>query len=155
WRETRRAQDAADEGEALAHLAVALALLLVGAALALVAVCEWAYLRDVFNNRMNTVFKLYYQAWTLFSVAAAFGVSYVYDHRMLPRPSRVAVGAALGLALLGCLAVTPAALANRTGGFTESPTLDGLAFLQRSSPAEAAAADWLVRQASIPAILEA
>ena len=34
-------------------------------ALLLVLGCEFFYVGDVFNSRMNTVFKLYYQAWLL------------------------------------------------------------------------------------------
>src|SRR5262249_17880860 len=37
-------------------------LCLVGTAAALIAVCELVYVRDIFNSRMNTVFKLYFQA---------------------------------------------------------------------------------------------
>ncbi len=52
---------------------LAFALILAGTALALVGVCEVVYLRDVFDHgelfRMNTIFKLYYQAWTLLSLS--------------------------------------------------------------------------------------
>ncbi|MCZ7538380.1 MAG: DUF2298 domain-containing protein [Anaerolineae bacterium] len=34
---------------------------------------DFVYLRDNFGVRINTVFKLYYQGWILFSIAAAFG----------------------------------------------------------------------------------
>ncbi|HEY7347291.1 MAG TPA: DUF2298 domain-containing protein [Ktedonobacterales bacterium] len=57
----------------LAQSGLAFTLMLAGTALALVGVCEVAYLRDVFDHgalfRMNTIFKLYYQAWTLFAVS--------------------------------------------------------------------------------------
>lgn len=46
----------------------------IGTAAALVVTCELVYLRDVFAGgpdfRMNTVFKLYYQAWLLLGIAS-------------------------------------------------------------------------------------
>jgi uncharacterized membrane protein len=39
----------------------------------LVIVPEFIYLKDLFQNRMNTVFKFYYQAWIMWSLAAAYG----------------------------------------------------------------------------------
>jgi uncharacterized membrane protein len=54
---------------------MAFTLMLAGTGLALVATCELIYLRDVFDHgelfRMNTIFKLYYQVWTLFSLGSA------------------------------------------------------------------------------------
>ena len=39
----------------------------------LVIAPEFFYLRDQFGTRMNTIFKFYYQAWILWSLAAAYG----------------------------------------------------------------------------------
>lgn len=39
---------------------------------------EFLYLRDNFGTRMNTVFKLYYQAWGLWSIAGAYAVYSLY-----------------------------------------------------------------------------
>lgn len=48
-------------------------LLLAGAGAVLTVAPDFVYLRDNFGVRINTVFKLYYQGWILFSIAAAFG----------------------------------------------------------------------------------
>jgi YYY domain-containing protein len=49
-------------------------LLIIGAALMLVLIPEYVYLRDNFSVRINTIFKFYYQAWLMFAVASAYGV---------------------------------------------------------------------------------
>ena len=49
--------------------AFVLLLVLIGALL--VVVPEFVYLRDQFGTRMNTIFKFYYQAWILWSLAGA------------------------------------------------------------------------------------
>jgi uncharacterized membrane protein len=48
-------------------------LIVLGAVLVLAP--DFVYLRDQFGWRLNTVFKFYYQAWLMWSIAAAFGTA--------------------------------------------------------------------------------
>lgn len=56
---------------------VIFALLLVATAALLALGTEFFYIIDQFHSRMNTVFKLYYQAWVLMAIAGAFGLYYL------------------------------------------------------------------------------
>lgn len=62
-------------------------LMLIGAGLVLVFIPEFAYLRDNFGSRMNTVFKFYYQAWAAFSIAAAYAIYSILADREQLRPT--------------------------------------------------------------------
>ena len=119
--------------------------LLIAGGLVCLIVPELVYVRDAFDGsdlyRMNTVFKLGYQAWLLLAVAAACALPWASAH--LPRRAWPvwAAGAAVML-LLG--AVYPyAGTYARKGGFTQSPTLDGLGWLRVTSPGDPGAIDWL------------
>lgn len=63
--------------------AQAFVLLLGATSFALIAGCEVFFLKDVFVtsnlNRMNTVFKFYFQAWVLLSVACSAGLFLILD----------------------------------------------------------------------------
>ena len=48
-------------------------LILLGALLVIVP--EFLYLQDQFGTRMNTIFKFYFQAWILWSLAGSFAIS--------------------------------------------------------------------------------
>jgi YYY domain-containing protein len=71
------------------------ALLLIGAGLMLTYIPNFLYLRDNFGDRMNTIFKFFYQAWVVFSIASAYAIYTMFaDSRLrLPRQNmRYALG---------------------------------------------------------------
>lgn len=124
-------------------LAFAGALLVLGV--------ELFFVRDLFGTRMNTVFKLYYQAWTLLGLASA-GAFYLL---LASRPGRMAAAVA-ALALAPGLLYGPLAVWSRSLERTGPPTLDGLAYLRSTQPDEAAALDWLwANVRGTPVIVEA
>ncbi len=82
--------------------ATGFALLLIGGGVVLTLIPEFVYLRDNFGTRMNTIFKFYYQAWVMFSVAGAYSVySMLADVRLpLPAPALRAVLTAVVVTVL-------------------------------------------------------
>jgi uncharacterized membrane protein len=76
------------------------ALLLIGMGILLTLVPEFVYLRDNFGTRMNTVFKFYYQAWAMWSIAAAFGIHAIFSVTEGRRLSPVFKAAFGGVAVL-------------------------------------------------------
>ena len=129
--------------------------LLIAGGLFCVLVPELVYVRDEFDgsglDRMNTVFKLGFQACILLAIAAACALPWASAH--LPRRGWPvwAAGAAV-LLLLG--AVYPyAGTYARKGAFASSPTLDGLGWLRASSPGDPAAIAWLRANAAGNAVV--
>jgi YYY domain-containing protein len=119
--------------------------LLVTGALVCLLVPELVYVRDSFDGgalkRMNTVFKLGYQAWLLLAIAAACALPWA--GAWLPRRAWQPWAAiAAVLLLLGAVYPYAGTYARKTG-FSRSPTLDGLAWLRQSSPGDPAAIAWL------------
>ena len=49
-------------------------ILLILGGMALTLFPEFVFLRDLFGYRINTIFKFYYQAWLLWSIASAYGM---------------------------------------------------------------------------------
>jgi len=118
------------------------ALLMIGLALLLTLAVEFVYLRDLFGTRMNTVFKLYYQAWVMLALAAAYGLSRLAE-RATPLALKLPALALTGLLVLGGLYYPLVAIPSKADSFRGQPTLDGLAFLRRYNPADMAAIDWI------------
>ena len=121
-------------------------LSIVSLALLLALGPEFLRVDDLFHNRMNTIFKLYYQAWTLLAIASAFGLYFLNSTR--PPSGSVYKWALRGWwVLAGGLFLAslyyPVEAALTKGGNGGENTLDGLAYIARSSPGEYAAIQWL------------
>jgi uncharacterized membrane protein len=96
------------------------ALILACTALLLVLGTEFFYVGDVFNNRMNTVFKLYYQAWLLMALAGGFALYYLASNWRLTfdgaRAYRLVWAGATAVILLGAALYPLGGTYNRTEG---------------------------------------
>lgn len=141
-----------------------LLLIVLGALLVLAP--EFIFLRDLFMSRLNTIFKFYNQAWSLWSLAGAFGVAVLLQELEGRWALVFRVGFALILLialvfpLLGLLNKTndfqiPAFFQNLNSGRAAGDpkamqsaaqvwTLDGSVLLSRQYPDDAAAAHWLL-----------
>lgn len=128
-------------------------LLLVLTGLVMVVVPEFFFLLDFFGWRMNTIFKFYYQAWLVWSIAAAFSV--VWLPWKLRGPSKRLTQAVFAISIITSLFYPLLSLWSKTNGFNPPRwTLDGAGYLDQSAPDQAAAIDWL-KTASFGVIAEA
>ncbi len=120
-----------------------LILVLLGALLTFFP--ENFYLRDQFGTRMNTIFKFYFETWSLWGIAAAFGsVVLLVSLRKALR----AIFSVTWVVLILCSFIYPIIMTlNKTNDFNPTAwTLDGNAYLARYYPDEAAAIAWLETQ---------
>lgn len=147
--------------------AATFALICVATAFLLSIGTEFVFLRDLFNNRMNSIFKLSFQAWILFSVGGAYALFTVgaggSPWRGIAWRSTLAV-------LVGASAIySVGAVLSRTDTLrwhtlsVEGPaawrgtlTLNGLDWWQAMHPGDLAAAKWLrANGGRHPTLLEA
>ena len=129
------------------------ALLLVLTAVLLTLGPEFVYLKDNFGQRLNTIFKFYYQAWVLFGTTALYSLDYLLRNwnkgvqRIVPLVAAAGYMIMLAFALLfPYYGVNSRMLEYRgSGEFTEREpaTLNGLAYIQRYNPGEYDAIMWL------------
>jgi YYY domain-containing protein len=136
-REPRRADGTPEVARAVINYAPAsgFALFLIGVGAVLSLAPDFIYLRDGFGVRINTIFKLWYQAWLLWSVAAAYALwSLLAERAEAEMRAGVRTAFAVGIALsiaLGMIypvyAITSRALgeSGRLRGNVQDLTLDG------------------------------
>jgi YYY domain-containing protein len=119
--------------------------LLIACGLTCVLLPEVVYVRDAFDGsqleRMNTVFKLGYQAWLFLGLAGTLALFAAVA--WVPRWLRLGWRIALVPVVLLALAYPWAGTYVRKNGFHSTPTLDGLRWLRAGSPGDVEAIDWL------------
>ena len=119
-------------------------LLLMALGALLIIGPDFLYLSDNFGYRINTVFKFYYQAWIVLSLAAAYGA--VILLMSVQRSAAKAIFTAIFvLTLLVGLTYPVLGVVSKTNGFKPyfGFTLDDFDRVQRETPDEAAAMEWL------------
>jgi uncharacterized membrane protein len=116
-------------------------LLTIGGILVLAP--EFVYLRDQFGYRINTIFKFYYQAWMLWSLAAAFTTAYLLQN--LRKMKNIIFSVVISLVIFAGLLYPAFGLLTKTQNFdpTFGFTLDDFDRIQRENPDEADAIEFL------------
>ncbi len=120
------------------------ALLLILIGLLLILGPEFVYLRDNFNYRINTIFKFYFQAWMVLSLAAAYGVAVLLQN--LQSWSKRIFSVVFAIVLIVGLTYPALGFANKTNNFKPpffGYSLDDFDRVKAENPDEAAAIEWL------------
>ena len=119
-------------------------ILMILAGAILVIIPEFVFLRDMFGYRINTIFKFYFQAWHLWSVAAAYTIYWLWGQSkiILRIPIRIAILIVISIAMIYPIF----SIGSKTNNFSPSMwTLDGEYYLSQNSPDDAKAIKWLQR----------
>jgi len=118
-------------------------LLVIGGILILAP--EFVYLRDQFGYRINTIFKFYYQAWMLWSLAAAFAVAWLFQNLKAVPSANIIFRVVTALVVFAGLLYPTFGLMTKTENFNPffGFTLDDFDRIKRENPDEAAAIEFL------------
>jgi uncharacterized membrane protein len=103
---------------------------------------EFLYLKDLFLNRMNTVFKFYYAAWIMWGIATAYVVTELWPRRW---SFKGFLQALVVIPLILGLFYPIMSIWTKTNGFNPALgfTLDGTEFYDQLWPEDYAAMGWI------------
>jgi len=132
-----------------------IATILFAVGLVIVLITELFFIQDVFANRMNTLFKAYYQVWTLFALAMSLGLLALWNEAW---PRRIARPVLLTFIILGIAVSTIYSVVswmrwNDYWGNRPWQGLDGAGYIGRFNADELAAIRWLQTNATDDDIL--
>ncbi|MBN1921552.1 MAG: hypothetical protein JW892_09925 [Anaerolineae bacterium] len=119
--------------------------LLVLLGLGLTLAPEYVFLKDVFNTRMNTIFKFYFQAWVVWSLAAAWWLSQGQPAAAgwLKRVAKVSAWLLIVVGWIYTGYAIPARAGQNASLYGGAGTLDGALWLQQRHPDDWDAISWL------------
>jgi len=129
--------------------------MLIAVGFGILVFTELFYFDDLFGGReerMNTVFKYYIQAWLLWSIASAYAFFDLYEKKY--RMKKAAMLVFSFLIVLNSLYLFTGTYA-KTGGFAQNMSLDGMAFMKKTNFGSYDAVYWLNTNVNgTPVILE-
>jgi YYY domain-containing protein len=175
----QQSEERAENQPPSAGLLFASILLFCGFGLALSL--EFIYLRDGFGNRMNTVFKFYYQAWVMLALASAYAIWWMNERgvHFTGKAIKTTFQVICVILIAGGMVYPFMAALSKTNQFSSqiiqtgpgeadktaiTPNLDGSSTIARENAADWAAIEWLRANAGVsrhgntygvPVILEA
>jgi YYY domain-containing protein len=121
---------------------------LCAAGFGLILLTEFFYIQDVFAGRLNTLFKVYYQVWTLLGIAAAIAVIRLWRSTSLKTVhATIAAATMLTLALGVSYPIVSAHGWIDFQGPNGWSGLDGAEFVGDTDPDDLAAVHWLAENA--------
>lgn len=139
------------ERQPAAVLPFLLLLIFTGTLLALGP--EYVYLKDNFGQRINTIFKFYYQVWILFGVSALVSIGYLWQHHKPAGWLTAGVYAilfvfAIRFPIIGAQSRAIEYRGALTANVRRTPTLNGLVFMQNQNISDYEAVQWLLNHAT-------
>ena len=137
--------------------------IILGVGLLLLTGSELYYLLDPFGNRMNTVFKAYYQAWLLLMLVGSYGIYCLISRKpkiaVLIFANRICIALVILIVSVSLYypigAILERRIPERSPFTLKTLNLDGLKFIQNSDPGEYQTINWLLKNHIEGPILEA
>ena len=133
-------------------------LLLILVAFGVLLGCEFFYVKDTYGDklyRMNTLFKFYFQSWTLVSIGAACSLPAVFEG-LGARGARRTWAAVFACLFIASLAYPVFGTNVRIGGLGGGFDLNGIAYMAREHPGDYEAVMWIKKNVKgAPVLLEA
>jgi YYY domain-containing protein len=124
--------------------------ILIGIGYFILSISELFFVVDIFNNRMNTMFKFYYQAWFFLGIGVSLLLINIIQSYSASKP-KYHMG--INLLLVFCVLIGPAyysiaLIANHDWSNPKQLTMDGSSFLKNNRTHEYDTISWLKNQPS-------